>query len=72
MKQVRSAGVGGTLVSMDKEPRIIPDAGLAVARGENHRGGIAWRYSETTVRRKRLMRPAASSFRLINGTLIFR
>src|SRR5712692_6474472 len=33
MKQVDLLVLGGTLVSMDKERRIIPDAGVAVAGG---------------------------------------
>jgi 5-methylthioadenosine/S-adenosylhomocysteine deaminase len=51
MKQVDLLVLGGTLVSMDKERRIIPDAGIAIAGGRivavGTRGDISGAYAAT-------------------------
>src|SRR6266404_1687658 len=68
MKQVDLLVLGGTLVSMDKERRIIPDAGVAVLGGRivavGSRGDISGNYSapQTINAAGRLIVPG-----LING-----
>jgi 5-methylthioadenosine/S-adenosylhomocysteine deaminase len=68
MKQVDLLVMGGTLVSMDKERRIIPDAGVAIAGGRivavGSRGDIAGAYAapQTVNANGRLIVPG-----LING-----
>jgi 5-methylthioadenosine/S-adenosylhomocysteine deaminase len=68
MKQVELLVLGGTLVSMDQQRRVIPDAGVAVAGGRivavGTRGEIAAQYSaaQTVEANGRLIVPG-----LING-----